>query len=816
MSFVTLDPSRPVTLNILLPAIVPFLTAGSRHVLHFAVEMERFGVHCRFLHDISCRSHFFDNITYYARQDDDEAQSRVEFLSGSLCPGLHCHPDDRFMACRADSVAMLAPFQQAVNDRLLFYFIQDDERLHPEAHGGLVAAASYEHPHIALFSTAMLAQFFRDHHIGVFREEAKSKLFWIFQPAVELPDPETLGSWKTLADSVQAKQKKKMVVYWRPAQKRNMANAIVQALSELGNEGTLVPEEWEILGLGANTGSVALGTSGLKLSGIVVDHDTYIYHLRTAVVAIALAETPHPSVAPFDFVASGSFCVTNTYGAQKTSSKLSAISDHFVVCDDSASAPSLKASIVRACEKAAQAFVDNPPRRHVLNWASRWDDDRCYGPAAAQFVSEQILQSSRWSLATQTFLTRNLSRQAVFDGWGEYYFKFRDYLVPLKQRIADPRTGHCCIVCPENVETGVSAFFGNEVQIRFLRPRDLKQDAGSYQKKVDLWMVDRDHVTPETVFTSLRNRGLLWDESRQSVDVICKKETRAAHACAFIVPLLEPTRGFDRHVSNFIDSYSKHPAGWAHEFIAVFKCNRFSGREDDEFEDLPTEDQTWLTQQPAFLAVRKQWPNFIPFFTSNVGFGEKSYADVGKHPRFSDFRGFTFITTYTLLQTDQWLQKILHVLKPEDLENRDRVGVVSASGSWAVGGPGSYPNGVVKHTFPNPHFRSDFWSISRNTFQKLKWPYSLCTKWGTCQLEHGYQSMTQQLHAAGLKCLVIGASGANYSPHQWLHKNGYLDGDHSEMMACDTHGREAADSTCCNINKCFGGGSTLPILGPYL
>jgi hypothetical protein len=206
--------------------------------------MERCGVHCRLLHPASCRTDFLSNISYYAKQSDDGAQHRVEFLQGDFGPGLQYHPDDRFMACRADSVSILAPYQNALNGRPMFYFIQDDERVHPEAHGGNVAAASYDHPHIALFSTPMLAQFFRDHKIGVFREGAQSKLFWIHQPAVPLPDPGALGSWQNLwspvepsADAGRVTKKKRMVVYWRPGIKRNLGPAILLALSGLANNG---------------------------------------------------------------------------------------------------------------------------------------------------------------------------------------------------------------------------------------------------------------------------------------------------------------------------------------------------------------------------------------------------------------------------------------------------------------------------------------------------------------------------------------------------------------------------------------------------
>jgi hypothetical protein len=144
-----------------------------------------------------------------------------------------------------------------------------------------------------------------------------------------------------------------------------------------------------------------------------------------------------------------------------------------------------------------------------------------------------------------------------------------------------------------------------------------------------------------------------------------------------------------------------------------------------------------------------------------------------------------FTNSYSVLQGDRWLAKIL------DAYSQPRVGLVGATGSWeslssqylnkrfdtsqsrfrdvlakgkalAVG----LPLLALFPAFPNIHLRTNGFLLAREDFLAMR-PRIICTKLDAWLFESGRNSMTRQVLGRGLGVLVVGRDGSAYRPTEW-------------------------------------------------
>jgi hypothetical protein len=93
---------------------------------------------------------------------------------------------------------------------------------------------------------------------------------------------------------------------------------------------------------------------------------------------------------------------------------------------------------------------------------------------------------------------------------------------------------------------------------------------------------------------------------------------------------------------------------------------------------------------------------------------------------------------------DNWLVKLYDVL------NLPNVGLVGCCGSSAF-----IPYWFPELAYPNLHIRTPTFMIWRSLFQEIAGPFDFSSKQNDCAFEHGPNSMTHQVLAAGKKALVV-------------------------------------------------------------
>lgn len=247
------------------------------------------------------------------------------------------------------------------------YLIQEYEPFtFPMGTHAALARRTYDLPHLAIFSTELLRDYFRRHRIGVFAAgpengDAESIAFQNAITPVESPSAVELAG----------RDGRRLLFYARPEAHatRNMFELGVMALSGAIAAGELGPE-WTISGVGAVQGRPRIALGGGAVMKVLPRQAqaSYARLLRGHDLGLALMYTPHPSLVPIEMASAGMLAVTNTF-ENKTAEALRRISDNLVAVE-----PTLEG--VRAGLRDAAARVDDFERRArgaAVDWSSDWD-----------------------------------------------------------------------------------------------------------------------------------------------------------------------------------------------------------------------------------------------------------------------------------------------------------------------------------------------------------------------------------------------------------------------------------------------------------
>ena len=292
---------------------------------------------------------------------------RVEVAFGRERTELEVNPADRFIATTWWTAHIAANACRILGGGRFLYLIQEYEPF-TFAHGTYAALAteSYQFPHLALFSSELLREYFRRHAIGVFASDAAGRAnSWSFQNAitdVEAPTPDQLAS-RTGA--------RKLLFYARPEPHaaRNLFELGLLALVRAHETGAF-PGHWQLNGIGTVelAKRIPLG-AGIGLDLLPrADQASYASLLRDHDVGLALMYTPHPSLVPIEMASAGLLTVTNTF-ENKTSSALADISANLFAAE-----PTVEA--IAGALGAAAAEVDDVERRlhgSSVGWSRDWD-----------------------------------------------------------------------------------------------------------------------------------------------------------------------------------------------------------------------------------------------------------------------------------------------------------------------------------------------------------------------------------------------------------------------------------------------------------
>ena len=310
------------------------------------------------------------------------AMSKVEVAFAREEGGLTVNPDDRFIATTwwtayhaRDAVA------KTRRDRFLYLIQEYEPFTFVMGSWAAVAADTYSFPHMAMFSTELLRDYFAAHAIGVYAAGAAdgdrdSVSFRNAITAVEPPSARQLAT----------RESRRLLFYARsePHAKRNMFELGLIAISRAIGTGAF-NEDWEFFGIGSvsGRGRVAL-PSGNQLEilprrpqaeygEILGEHD----------IGLSLMLTPHPSLVPIEMASAGLLTVTNTFDT-KTEAKLTAISTNLI-----AAKPTIE-GIAAGLGQAVERCTDVKARVSgaAVDWSSDWEVS--FGPDVADRIGELL------------------------------------------------------------------------------------------------------------------------------------------------------------------------------------------------------------------------------------------------------------------------------------------------------------------------------------------------------------------------------------------------------------------------------------------
>jgi hypothetical protein len=283
----------------------------------------------------------------------------VEVAFGREADALEVSRADAFVATTWWTAHVANAALGSVDAGRFLYLIQEYEPFtFPMGSLEALARGSYDLPHVALFSTELLRDYFRRHGIGVYGDDASVA----FQNAITAIDPPRPGD---LAG------RRRLLFYARPEPHaaRNMFELGVVALTRALERGAF--DDWTLHGIGTVRSERRIDLGGGTWMRLLprAAQDAYADVLRDHDVGLALMYTPHPSLVPIEMAAAGMLTVTNSF-ENKTPEAMAAISPNLLTAE-----PTVDAVADALCEAAAG--VDDVERRargsHV-RWSRDWDE----------------------------------------------------------------------------------------------------------------------------------------------------------------------------------------------------------------------------------------------------------------------------------------------------------------------------------------------------------------------------------------------------------------------------------------------------------
>jgi hypothetical protein len=289
----------------------------------------------------------------------------VEVAFGREQSPLAVNPADRFIATTWWTAHIAGAATRSLSGAPFLYLIQEYEPFtFPMGTYAALAEQSYELPHAALFSSELLRDYFRRHHIGVFAGgsdgEAGSASFQNAITAVTAPT----------AAALSARRGRRVLFYARPEAHaaRNLFELGVLGLARAVAERAL--HGWEINGIGSLQGVAPLDLgSGAVLNLLArAGQDDYAGLLCEHDVGLALMYTPHPSLVPLEMASAGMLTVTSTF-ENKTAQAMAEISPNLLAVE-----PTVEA-IAGALADAAAGVTDHERRARgsTVRWSRDWD-----------------------------------------------------------------------------------------------------------------------------------------------------------------------------------------------------------------------------------------------------------------------------------------------------------------------------------------------------------------------------------------------------------------------------------------------------------
>lgn len=363
--------TQPERINLLIPTIdLDHLFGGYIAKFNLARRLAESGRQTRIVTvdpTPQLPSDWKQRVESYSQLDGLFGQVEINFARDGREP-LRISENDRFIATTWWTAHVAARLAATVR-RTFLYMIQEYEPLTvPRGKWGELAEESYRFDHNALFSTAILQDFFRAESIGVYAggQESGDRRSACFNNAITpIRQPE--------AKELAGRRNPRLVFYARPEAHaaRNLYEVGIAGLRAAIAAGTF-GEDWTFAAIGSTgkTNRIDLG-SGRSLEILPrTGQSDYGRFLASHDLGLALMDAPHPSLVPLEMARAGMPVVTTTWGETKSREKLSAISENLIAVspDPEGVSSGLREAVARTADYRRRAEASR------FEWSDDWDE----------------------------------------------------------------------------------------------------------------------------------------------------------------------------------------------------------------------------------------------------------------------------------------------------------------------------------------------------------------------------------------------------------------------------------------------------------
>jgi hypothetical protein len=367
---VILNPERPRTINILVPAFdFNSISAGFFGVFQTALFASKATPY-------KVRLVLFDNFFFDLQKAREKIKRypgmqtlfddlEVDYIGDRSHP-LEVSADDTCLATVWYSAFFAHKIMATINtEKPFLYLIQDYEtNFYPGSSSSVVANQSYRFNYSALFSSKSLQDFFVNNDIGGIVARGVEYMHFNNACAANLMEEERFMQIH------QSNPKRRLVFYSRPVVDRNMFELTAKAILTAFRTGLFSTDQWECIGMGLGECTLRLNEEEYSVCMPRMSLEEYIESVASFDVCLTLMASPHPSLIPMDLAGSGAVVVTNTF-ATKTEAYLRSLSDNIIPAD-----PTLE-GLLAALERAKEASLDLPARYKAaadMRYPRNWDE----------------------------------------------------------------------------------------------------------------------------------------------------------------------------------------------------------------------------------------------------------------------------------------------------------------------------------------------------------------------------------------------------------------------------------------------------------
>jgi hypothetical protein len=292
---------------------------------------------------------------------------------------LEVSDEDRFVATSVWSAHVASRAADELGGPCIVFVIQEDEQLfYPSGSYLALAEQAYRLPHMALFSTELLRDWFRLQRRGVFSAGVDVAQELVFRNA--MVDPGKLNPAMLRTRSPHG-----LLFYARSGstEARNLFELALLGLRQAISDGVFVGD-WRFTGVGAPQEEILTLPDGSALHlHPRQDRGLYRAMLRGHDVGLALMHSPHPSMVPIEMAAAGMVTVTSLFG-NKDAQSLTSISPNIRGCEPTVDG--VAAALRLAVD--ATAAIDARIRGAEIDWPT--SAQTAFPPELIAQVSEQL------------------------------------------------------------------------------------------------------------------------------------------------------------------------------------------------------------------------------------------------------------------------------------------------------------------------------------------------------------------------------------------------------------------------------------------